>query len=101
MKASCASRIVGVMIAKVGQSFAMSLHKQDIQEIVGKTIKSVITSENRLAEPHCLLILVFTDDTYYEFYGGDIHATNGLTIGDEEAAMHYLAGGGGKVTKYC
>jgi len=42
--------------------------KEDVAQIIGKTIKHIVAKENPTAVPAYPLFLIFTDDTYYEFW---------------------------------
>jgi len=78
----------------------MSLGADELKRLVGKTIKAVVISEDNHGNPPCQVFLVFTDDTYYEFYGRDINATHGPDSGDEDAVVEYARGFEGHVTIY-
>ncbi len=43
--------------------------KDGIYEVIGKTIKEVIVNEGCGPYPEYHVFLVFTDDSFYEFYG--------------------------------
>lgn len=65
--------------------------KTAVYGILGKTIKAVIMKERQDA-PRAQLFLVFSDDTYYEFYcaGNWISATGGVDSGGIEAVRRYM-----------
>jgi hypothetical protein len=78
----------------------MALKVDQLGKLVGKTIKSIVVSDNNSLPPRCQVFLVFTDDTYYEFYGSEIHATHGPDQGDETAAIEYAEKFAGSITTY-
>ncbi len=59
--------------------------------ILGKTIKAVIVKV-RDGTPRTQLFLIFSDDTYYEFYGDGnwVCATGGVDSGGVEAVRRYM-----------
>lgn len=65
--------------------------KTAVYGILGKTIKAVIVKERQSA-PRAQLFIVFSDDTYYEFYcaGNWISATGGVDRGGIEAVRRYM-----------
>jgi len=56
--------------------------KTGIKETVGKTVRAVIIAENSPAYLQNQVFLVFTDRTFYEMYGSEIHQTGGMPEGD-------------------
>ncbi|MGB8647804.1 MAG: hypothetical protein WCF84_21400 [Anaerolineae bacterium] len=74
--------------------------KPEIRQILGKTIKAVVVSEENAAGPRTQVFLIFTDNTAYEFYGGDFSSAGGLDQGGIEAAVKYAAGSRGRITRY-
>lgn len=77
------------------------MKKDGIGQIVGKTIKSVILSEdNRKNPPLNQIFLVFADGTYFEIYGEFFTGGTGLHPGGEEAAVKYAKMFDGKITKF-
>ena len=67
--------------------------KAEVASIVGKTIKHIVVTEGPRA-PRSQVFLVFTDDSYYEFYSthGSIAGGGALDIGGIEAVRGYLPG---------
>ena len=66
--------------------------KDAIKYLVGKTISGVVVkSSNRT--PRIQVFLVFTDDTYYEFYcgSGDLTGAGAIDRGGLEAVRLYMA----------
>lgn len=61
-----------------------------LHQIVGKTISGFIFREGNGAGPWYQLFIVFSDNTYLEFYG-DLSWNNSLEAGDLEAARQYAA----------
>lgn len=76
---------------------AMSV-KNAIKGIVGKTISGVLVSENP-RQPYTQVFLVFSDGTYYEFYGM-VNSAAGVNRGGIEEAERYAGNFGGTITKY-
>jgi len=66
-----------------------------IKEIIGKTVHSVVVSEN-IRPPRSQVFLVFEDETAYELYG-DITGASALDTGGEAAAVEYARKFEGKV----
>jgi hypothetical protein len=64
--------------------------------IVGKTIAGIVIHEGMEAGPRDQLFIVFTDNTYMEFYG-DIGWSSHLEVGDLETVKQYAARLGGNV----
>ena len=53
--------------------------KDGIFEMLGKTIKEVIINEGCGPYPNYHIFIVFSDDSFYEFYGGGhVNSANGL-----------------------
>ena len=65
--------------------------KAAVASILGKTIKHIVVKEGDRA-PRSQVFLVFTDDSYYEFYSthGSISGAGGLDVGGIEAVRKYL-----------
>ncbi len=59
------------------------MRKEEVAQIVGKTIKHIVAKENPRHGPPYQLFLVFTDDTYLEFWSTEVI----------EAASHLGSGG--------
>jgi hypothetical protein len=67
------------------------LIKPDLTKIVGKMITGVLLKENVKgfgSQPQTMLLLVFSDGTFYEFYG-DIAPTSGLRPDGLSGARNY------------
>jgi hypothetical protein len=75
----------------------MSPKPELLKQIVGKTIAGIITREGVGAGPRYQLFVIFTDNTYLEFYG-DISWSTHLETGDVETVKQYASRFGGKVT---
>jgi hypothetical protein len=67
----------------------MESHKFTLQEVIGKTIRSIIFRSGRDVNPETQLFLVFEDDTYFEFYGQDMGFVRSLSEGDTTKATDY------------
>lgn len=74
----------------------MSARDEILNYIVGKTIAGIVIHESRGAGPKDQLFIVFTDNTYLEFYG-DVGWPSSLEIGDQETVKQYAARLGGNV----
>ena len=68
----------------------MSLKPELLKQIIGKTIAGIVTREGVGAGPRVQLFLIFTDNTYLEFYG-DIGWSTHLEIGDVETVKQYAS----------
>jgi len=68
----------------------------EVKELLGKTITGVIAKENpRNRPPKSQLFLIFSDNTYCEFYCGDswIEGGKGLWTGGAEKVRRYMSDG--------
>jgi hypothetical protein len=74
----------------------MSLTPELLKQIVGKTIAGIITREGVEAGPRYQLFMIFTDNTYVEFYG-DIGWSTHLESGGIGTVRDYLTRFGGRV----
>lgn len=63
----------------------MSLNPH-LEEMLGKTISAVVAKGGSRQ----LLFLVFSDGTYMELYGTDVHNANGVRSGGLQDALNYL-----------
>jgi hypothetical protein len=70
----------------------------ELQEIIGKKITHVITTENGI--PPIQLFLVFEDGTSMEFYGRDLQNAKNMRPWDFDQTLKYAQGSGGSVTIY-
>lgn len=62
--------------------------KDGIKNIIGKKISKIIVAENTNT-PKRQVFLVFSDDTYFEFYGDIFSGAGGVDEGGFEAAKKY------------
>jgi hypothetical protein len=69
-----------------------------INNIIGKTISSVIVAENKKS-PKKRVFLVFSDDTYFEFYGENFSCTSGVDKGGLDKATQYAHAMSGSTIK--
>jgi hypothetical protein len=69
---------------------------ETFKQIVGKTIAGIVIHDGIKAGPRDQLFIVFTDNTYMEFYG-DMGWTSHLEVGDLETVKQYAARLGGNV----
>jgi hypothetical protein len=60
-----------------------------LPKLVGKTIAHIVMKQGE--GPREQLFFVFTDGTYYEFYGHDIAGAGGIDRGGLEAVLRYMA----------
>ena len=74
----------------------MSLKPELLKQIVGKTIAGIATREGAGAGPRYQHFMIFTDNTYLEFYG-DMDWSTHLETGNVETIKQYLARFGGNV----
>lgn len=74
--------------------------REEISQILGKTIKAVVVSEENRSQPRMQVFLIFTDNTSYEFYGDLFRGAGGLDQGGIDAVIKYVAGSHGRVTRY-
>ena len=74
----------------------MSLKSEILKQIVGKTIAGIVTHEGMGAGPRYQLFVIFTDNTYLEFYG-DMGWPTHIESGDVETVKQYASRFGGKV----
>ena len=63
--------------------------KAGIEQIIGRTVEAVLTCEREgIAQPRNQVFLVFTDGSFYELYGDDIHCCSGVSSkGGLQAAL--------------
>jgi hypothetical protein len=74
----------------------MSLNPELLKQIIGKTIAGIVTREGARTGPREQLFLIFTDNTYIEFYG-DLGWSTHLETGDVETVKQYASRFGGQV----
>jgi len=74
----------------------MSFKSEILKQIVGKTIAGIVTHEGMGAGPRYQLFMIFTDNTYLEFYG-DLGWPTHIEVGDVETVKQYTSRFGGNV----
>ena len=74
----------------------MSIKSELLKQIVGKTIAGIVTHEGVGSGPRYQLFVIFTDNTYLEFYG-DMDWSTHLETGDVETVKQFASRFGGKV----
>jgi hypothetical protein len=74
----------------------MSFQPELLKQVVGKTIAGIVTREGAGAGPRYQLFMIFTDNTYLEFYG-DMGWSTRLESGDVETVRQYVSRFGGRV----
>ena len=74
----------------------MSVGAGTLKYMIGKTIAGIVLRDSNGAGPRDQLFLVFTDNTYWEFYG-EVGWSEHLEVGDLETVKQYAARFGGNV----
>jgi hypothetical protein len=74
----------------------MSLNPESLKRIMGKTIAAIVTREGAGAGPRRQFFLIFTDNTYQEFYG-DMGWSTGSGSGNVQTVQQYASRFGGNV----
>ena len=74
----------------------MSFKSKFLKQIIGKSIGGIVLAENMGPGPQYQIFVIFTDNTYLEFYG-DMSWTTHLETGDIETVRQYASRFGGKV----
>ncbi len=67
-----------------------------LEQVIGKTIAGIVIREGAGAGPRYQFFVIFTDNTYLEFYGAMDWSTH-LETGDVETVKQYAYRFGGKV----
>jgi hypothetical protein len=70
---------------------SMFRHNETLQEIIGKTIRSIVFRSGRDVNPEVQLFLVFDDGTYFELYGQEVDFVRSLSVGDSKKALEYAS----------
>lgn len=70
--------------------------KDGVGETVGKTITQVVVTKRPRALEQ--VFLIFSDGTYFEFWGSAFNCAGGVDSGGIGAALAYAARSGGEVT---
>jgi hypothetical protein len=71
--------------------------KDGVADIIGKTIINVVVAANSTA-PKQQVFIVFSDGTYFEFYGEKFTCTSCVDRGDLAAAIEYTSAMNAKIT---
>lgn len=58
-------------------------------QLVGKTIAHIVLKTG--TNPEFQLFLLFTDGTYYEFFGSPLNGANGIDRGTFDEVRHYMS----------
>jgi hypothetical protein len=69
----------------------MYFQKDALQNVIGKTIRSVVFRSGRNVNPEVQLFLVFEDGTYFELYGQEIDFARTLSKGNATEAINYAS----------
>jgi hypothetical protein len=64
--------------------------KDGIQQVLGKCIKSVVVAKSPRS-PTRQVFLLFTDGTYFEFYGDQFSGAGGIDQGGIENVRRYIS----------
>jgi hypothetical protein len=72
--------------------------KSEIKGVIGKTIAGVLVAQNT-RQPNTQVFLVFSDGTYYEFYGC-VNSAAGVDRGGMAEVKRYARAFEGGITKY-
>ena len=67
----------------------MVLHASVLQDLIGKTICSIVFRSGRDVNPGAQLFLVFEGGTYFEIYAQEMNFVRSLSDGDVTNAMEY------------
>lgn len=70
--------------------------KSGIENILGKTITKVIVSEKKEVS-HRQVFLIFSDDTYFEFYGKNFSGASNIDLGGIEDVKQFVEKMGTKI----
>jgi len=66
----------------------MTRIKFALADILGKEIENIVVATRTENNPRIQIILIFSDDTYYEFYSDvDISMASGICAGDSETVL--------------
>ncbi len=65
--------------------------KGAFEKLIGKRIKGVVVKESSDL-PRAQVFLLFSDDTFFEFYGETISGCNTVDHGGLETVRNYMAG---------
>ncbi len=68
-----------------------------MREIIGRTIDTIVVSEDNSAGPRDQIFLIFTDGTCYELYG-DLRASGNVVVGDRDWAIKYAQNFEGRIS---
>ncbi len=60
------------------------------EDLLGRRIKGVVVKESQ-RHPENQVFLLFSDGTYFEFYGASMRGANGICWGDLESVRRYMA----------
>ena len=75
----------------------MSFKSEFLKQIIGKSISGIVISQNTGRGPQYQLFVIFTNNTYLEFYG-DMGWSTHLESGDVETVRQYASRFGGNVS---
>ena len=66
----------------------MAMPEFALREIIGKTIKAVVSDANTVYEAKKRFFLVFTDGSFLEFHGDDVHCADGINWGGDDGEWY-------------
>jgi len=72
--------------------------KDGISDIIGKTISDVVIA-NKDSEPKLEVFLVFSDGTYFEFWGNSFTGAGGVNRGGLVEVSDYVKSMGARITE--
>jgi len=64
--------------------------KDGLRQILGKTIRAAVVAESSDSPGH-QVFLIFTDDTYFEFYGDQFNCSSGIDLGGLHKVRDYVS----------
>lgn len=71
--------------------------KPAMREIIGRTIDTIVVSEDNSSGPRDQVFLIFTDGTCYELYG-DVRASGNVVVGNRDWAIKYARNFEGRIS---
>lgn len=63
--------------------------KGAFEQLIGKTIRSVVISQYNAGSPRHQLFLIFDDDTSFELFGEEFRGANALDPRGEQGVLEY------------
>lgn len=72
--------------------------KDGLKQTIGKQIVEVVVAAKNSGEPRNQVFLIFSDGTYFEFWGHHFSCAGGVDRGSTEQAISYAERGGAEIT---